>query len=34
MNQAVVDLIFERLVLFFEFRKVRLQRHSECLLNP
>src|SRR5664280_2567990 len=33
MCQAIVDFAFERLVLFFEFRKVRLHRHAECLLN-
>jgi len=33
MGQAIVDLLFERLMLFFEFRKVRLHRHSACLLN-
>jgi len=33
MGQAIVDLLFERLMLFFQFRKVRLHRHAICLLN-
>ena len=33
MGQAIVDFAFERLMLLFEFRKVRLHRHSVCLLN-
>jgi hypothetical protein len=33
MGQAVVDFLFECLVPFFEFRKVRLHRHTACLLN-
>jgi hypothetical protein len=33
MDQAIVDFAFERLMPFFEFRKVRLHRHSGCLLN-
>ena len=31
---AVVYLIFEGLMLLFEFRKMRLHRHVRCLLNP
>src|ERR1039458_10317929 len=34
MCQAVVDFLLECLMLFFEFRKVRLHRHPICLLNP
>ena len=30
---AIVDLLFEGLMLLFEFRKMRLHRHAECLLN-
>jgi hypothetical protein len=33
MGQAVVEFGFERLMLFFEFREMRLHRHEECLLN-
>jgi len=33
MRQAIVNFSFERLMLFFEFRKVRLHRHAACLLN-
>ncbi len=33
MGQAFVDFLLERLVPFFEFRKVRLHRHAACLLN-
>jgi hypothetical protein len=33
MGQAIVDLFFECLMPFFEFRKVRLHRHAACLLN-
>jgi hypothetical protein len=33
MGQAFVDFAFERLMLFFKFRKVRLHLHAACLLN-
>src|ERR1700690_1749275 len=33
MGQAIANFLFECLVLFFEFRKVRLHRHQSCLLN-
>jgi hypothetical protein len=33
MDQAFVYFTFERLVLLFEFRKMRLHRHAVCLLN-
>jgi hypothetical protein len=33
MCQAIVDFSLKRLVLFFQFRKVRLHRHAACLLN-
>jgi hypothetical protein len=33
VGQAIVDFAFECLMLFFEFRKVRLHRHAGCLLN-
>jgi hypothetical protein len=33
MGQAIVDFLFERLVLFFKFHKMRLHRHAACLLN-
>ena len=33
MGQAFCDFFFECLMPFFEFGKVRLQRHAECLLN-
>ena len=33
MSQAIRNFAIERLVPFFEFRKVRLHRHSICLLN-
>jgi hypothetical protein len=31
---AFVDLLFERLVLFFEFHDMRLHRHAVFLLKP
>jgi hypothetical protein len=33
MGQAIVDFLFKCLMLFLEFRKVRLHRHAACLLN-
>jgi hypothetical protein len=33
MDQAIVDFTLERLMLLFEFSKVRLHRHAVCLLN-
>lgn len=33
MGLAVVNFLFECLMLFFEFREVRLHRHQSCLLN-
>ncbi len=33
MGQAIVDFAIECLMFLFKFRKVRLHRHSECLLN-
>jgi hypothetical protein len=34
MREAIMDLFVERLMLLFEFRKMRLHRHALCLLNP
>src|SRR5579885_600787 len=33
VGQAFVDFGFERLMLFFQFREMRLHRHAACLLN-
>src|SRR4029077_15682735 len=33
MGQAFGDFVFEGLMSFFQFRKVRLHRHAVCLLN-
>ena len=33
MGQAFGNFVFERLMSFFQFRKVRLHRHAVCLLN-
>jgi hypothetical protein len=33
VRQAFIDFLVERLMLLFEFRKVRLHRHAACLLN-
>jgi hypothetical protein len=33
VGQAIVDFFFKCLMLFLEFRKVRLHRHAACLLN-
>jgi len=33
MGQAFGNFIFERLMPFFQFRKMRLHRHAVCLLN-
>jgi hypothetical protein len=32
MGERVVDFLFQRLVPFFEFRKMRFNRHVGCLL--
>jgi hypothetical protein len=34
MRLAIGYSLFDRPVLFFEFREMRLHRHAECLLNP
>jgi hypothetical protein len=33
MGQAFIDFVFECLMSFLQFRKVRLHRHAVCLLN-
>lgn len=33
MSKAFIELVFERLMPFLQFRKVRLHRHAICLLN-
>jgi hypothetical protein len=33
MGQAIVEFSFQCLMLFFEFREMRLHRHAKCLLN-